>query len=268
MYEIEGIHLSLDEARSELKKRWENVELRKAIEAELGENFMPMFREQPRADMASKFIASPDNGFVFFYQCAHYINAVPLVLEYSGDIFVSMNDEKKGLGRLRVVLEDGTRATVDIVDFHVNEKKKIGEVVTKSGEKLIDFHRKLMEISGYKIESPDATSVMFKNFGEGKPIDWYYPYLLHFVAHGVVFDNYEAFDDDEKGIAFLKEIIEPNIKKIEEKFGLKPMVIRMYPNPENQISEEDFYWWSYLPKVNEYIIDYANKNKLHFKKVG
>lgn len=34
----DNIYVSLDEAREELKKRWNNIELRKKVEAELGEN--------------------------------------------------------------------------------------------------------------------------------------------------------------------------------------------------------------------------------------
>jgi hypothetical protein len=39
MYEPIKIHISHDEARAELKKRWNNAELKSEIEKELGENF-------------------------------------------------------------------------------------------------------------------------------------------------------------------------------------------------------------------------------------
>jgi len=55
------IHLSLDEAREELKKRWNNAELKKAIEEELGDNFMPQFAEYPRGVLARQ-LSTPDNG--------------------------------------------------------------------------------------------------------------------------------------------------------------------------------------------------------------
>lgn len=36
----DNIYVSLDEAREEIKKRWADLELRKRVEVELGENFM------------------------------------------------------------------------------------------------------------------------------------------------------------------------------------------------------------------------------------
>ena len=36
-------YFSLDEAREEIKKRWNDVELKKKVEEELGKNFIPFF---------------------------------------------------------------------------------------------------------------------------------------------------------------------------------------------------------------------------------
>ena len=145
MYEPIKVHISLDEAREELKKRWNNVELKKAIEEELGDNFMPQFKECPRG-VSFRQVITPDNGLPLFFQGAKYVGTDPLVLEFHGDMFTHLSEEKKGLGRMRVTLEDDSKATVDIMDFHANEKKKLGECVLKTGENLIDFHHKLMEV--------------------------------------------------------------------------------------------------------------------------
>jgi hypothetical protein len=98
--------VSLDEARVELNRRWHDVALRKRVEAELGDKFLPDFAARPRAN-SFRQLCSPDNGFAFFYQCAKYLNAEPLISEFHGDLFVNMNEEKKGLGRLRVTQADG-----------------------------------------------------------------------------------------------------------------------------------------------------------------
>jgi hypothetical protein len=263
MYAIDGIHLSLDDARQLLQERWANKELRQSVEAELAENFMPMFKERPRA-VSFRQLCSPDNGFAFFFQRAHYLNATPLVTEYHEDIFVHFNEEKKGLGRLRVVLENGEKACVDIMDFHANEKLLLGDCVIKTGEKLVSFHHNLFHQSGYQINMMDNLK-WFRNFGRAQ--QYYYPFLAHFVAHGVWFENIEAFEDDEKGVAFIRNIISPSIEKIEAQYGCKPLVVRQYPNPETQTAEEDFYWWSYPPHVNDYIVKYAREHGLRFKPV-
>jgi hypothetical protein len=261
MIESKDIHLSLDEARAELNKRWNNAELKSAIEKELGENFMPQFSERPRL-VSFRQICTPDNGFTFLYQCAKYIGGVPLITEYHDDIFVSFNEDKKGWGRLRLTMEDGSKAMVDIMDFHANEKKKLGECVLKTGENLIDFHHKLIEISGYAPEIID-NSKWLRKFGH--PADYYYPFILHLVAHGVWFENIEPYNEDGSDHPFIKNITNPTIQKIKDKFGLNPLVVRVYPL--NQNAEEDFYWWSYPKNVNDWIVEYAKKDNLTFKKV-
>jgi hypothetical protein len=256
------LYVSLEEARVELKRRWADVDLKKRIEAELGDRFMPAFANKPRA--VSLRNLSPDNGFTFFYQCAKYINAEPLALEYHGDLFVSFNQEKIGLGRLRVTQADGTKATLDIMNFHDNEKKPLADCLIKSGERLVAFHHKLVEISGYAIESHDNTE-WFRAIG--RAADFYYPSLLHCVAHGIFFEA--LFDEteggDERDVVFTDTVIMPAMNKIKAKFGVYPLIAHSFP--PNQTDEEDFYWWSYPPHVNQYLLDYAQSQQLKLKPV-
>lgn len=256
---IDNIYVSLDEAREEIKKRWHDVELRKKIEAELGDKFLPPFAEKPRG-VLNRQVVSPDNGFIFFYFCAKYVNADPLAWEDDVDIFVSFNEEKKGLGRLRVVLEDGSPAMVDIMDFHANEKKKLSECVLKTGEKLIDFHHNLFKSCKYDLEIYNDAA--WRN-GIHNISQYYYLTILHFVAHGILFDVFQT-EEDEGENRFTSEVVLPAIQKVQDKFGLKPLIFRMYP--ENQTKEEDFFWWCYPPSVNGYIIDWVKKNGLDFRK--
>lgn len=254
----ENIYISLDEAREELKKRWNDKELKKKIEDELGENFWPEFQSKPRG-LLWRQLLSPDNGFTFFYQCSKYIGVEPLAFEFLGDLYMSFNEEKRGLGQLRIELEDGKKATVNIMEIHKWYKTPLSEVTLKSGEKLVDFHHNLINYSGYDIEVKDMTEWVKKI---GKPVDVYYQYLLHFVAHGFLF---EAFLAEEKEKNFFSDVVAPNLKKIEDKFSLKPLLVKQYPN--NQSDDEDFYWWSYPPNVNRYVLRYAEKNSLTFKNI-
>lgn len=257
--DINDIYVSLDEAREEVKKRWNDVELRKKIEDELGNNFMLQFKNEPRA-LLNRHLCSPDNGFILFFQCAKYIGISPLASEYQNDIFIHLNEEKKGLGRLRVFLKDGAKATIDIMDFHANEKKKLKDVVLKNGEKLLDFHHNLFEIDNCKLEMYE-NSAWFH--GLYPPSNFYYYLLLHFVAHGVLFETF-SLEERERGEAkFIEDVVNPSIEKIKNKFGLKPLVVRSYP--ENQTDEEDFYWWSYPSNVNDFVIKYSKKNNFIFK---
>jgi hypothetical protein len=93
----------------------------------------------------------------------------------------------------------------------------------------------------------------------GRPADYYYPYLLHFVAHGVFFEKFET-GVDEREYRFTQSVVLPALQKVEEQFGLKPLLVRLYP--ENQSDEEDFYWWCYPPRVNDFIVSYAREHSL------
>jgi len=257
---MENIYVSLDEARSEIKRRWNDVELKKRIEVELGEKFMPSFKNKPRG-LLWRSLPSPDNGFTFFFQCSHYINTDPLVLEYLEDKFVSINPEKKGLCNFRVYLGDGQKGMINIADINSYEGKKLNEIILKTGENLVDFYHKLFDVSKYSIELKDITGWCHDI---GSASDYYYPYLLHFVAHGVLFEFFVS-EEDPRENSFTNDIIMPALKKIEDKFGIKPLVIRTYP--EDQTDDEDFYWWCYPPNINSYIVNYAKENKLNFKKI-
>lgn len=253
-----NLYVSLDEAREELKKRWNDVELRKKVEKELGENFWSEFKLKPRS-LLWRPLLSPDNGFTFFYQCSKFIDSEPLAFEFLGDMYMSFNEEKRGLGCLHLELENNKKMIVNIIDLHKWNKKTFLEIKTKTGELLVDFHHNLIKYSGYKIEVRDMTNWVRNN---SKPKFWYYKYLLHFLAHGVLFDAYLALEN-EKDRGFFRDVVYTNIKKIEKNFGIKPLIIKHYP--DNQNDGEDFYWWSYPPNINDYLINYAKKYNLNFR---
>lgn len=256
-----NIYVSLDEAREEIKKRWNDIELRKRVEEELGDKFIQAYKDKPLA-ISTRQILHPDNGFLFFFQCAKYLGIEPSGQEFLGDIFVHFNEEKKGLGRPRVILEDGTKVIIDMMDIHANEKIPLKECVLRGGENLVDFYHDLFGKIGYEANIFDNTD-WYRSFGRAS--NYYYYMLLHFVAHGVLFETFSTEEREGSEGDFVNDIVFPNIEKIKHDFGFRPLIVRLYP--ENQTDEEDFYWWNFPPEVNACIIEYANKNNLKMKKV-
>lgn len=252
----DDIYFSLDEARVELARRWDNRELRVAVETELGKWFNPAFGEKPRG-VITRQILSPDNGFIFFHHLSNYVGGCPFSWEFHGDYFARCNKEKKGWGELHTA-EEGL---VKIISMTASNQKPLKDVVTLMGEPLVNFHRRLLNLSGYPIEQKDMTA-WFR--GIGKPVEYYYYWLLHFVAHGVLFENFQT-DSDPKEALFTSGVVLPNMRNIEAKLGLRPLVVRLYP--ENQSDEEDFYWWCYPPRLNEYIVKYALDNNIPMQKL-
>jgi hypothetical protein len=249
-------YCSLDQARALLRERWQDAPLRARIEAELGKRFIPAYGRAPLA-VSTRQLLSADNGCTFFLQCARYIGAMPLAQEFLGDVFFHDNEEKKGLGRLRVALEDGTPTTVDLMDFHANEKRPLGECVLKTGENLATFHHRLLALDDCDLRTFDNTA-WYRAIG--RAADYYHPLLLHFVAHGVLFENFcEAADSTEA--AFTDRVIRPALARIRVDYGLDPLIVRAYP--ADQSEDEDFYWWSHSPKVNRYLLDHAQTHGLN-----
>ncbi len=255
----DNIYFSLDEAREEIKKRWNDVELKKKIEKELGDDFIEEFRKEPRA-VLSRYVLLSDNSFVHFFYSSRYVNAKPLHFEYVGDKFTTVNEEKRGLGKIHLQFNDGKKAIIRIMDYKINENRLIKDVVLFSGEKMTTFYNNLFVKFGYNCQSIDTTEW---NHGFGKPVDYYYPLFLHFLAHGVLFESFLINSDDENENRFTKEVVLPVMKKIKDKFNLNPIIVKLFP--DEQTDEEDFFWWSYPSILNDYLIKYAEDNKLEIK---
>jgi len=243
-------YFSLDEARGEIKKRWNDTELRKKIEKLCGDYLFTDLIDGPKSVLC-RSIASPDNGLNFFIDCCHYLNLKPLVIEYSEDKYVVINEEKRGLTKLRITDANGGKEFIDIVDSNKEQGKKMSEVVTNElcqHRKLIDFHHDLFKVH-YK-------NLLLKNYSDwfhqfNNPGEYYFYYLLNFVAHGVYFEVFDMTDSDREK-SFVNQNVIQNIKKIKNLTGLDPLVVKLYP--DNQTEEEDFYWFSYPPRIQDDII--------------
>ena len=253
MKDLKATTFSIDEARAELAKRWEDIELRRAIETDLGNKFVPELRDYPRAVIGRQLV-SPDNALTLFIMLSNYVRAKPFAWEFHGDRFSHSNIEKAGLGRLRVTLSSGIRGLVEAVSFTAENQKPIGKVVTRTGESLTGFHHRLLELSGLGLECRDMTDWYQAN---GKPTEYYYPFLMHFVAHGVLFEAFDVENDYQE--VFTQDVIIPIFLSIKKEYGLSPIVVRLYP--ANQTPDEDFFWWSYPRTVNDYLDKYAKENK-------
>lgn len=125
------LYLTLDEARAELARRWDNLELRKAIENDLGPFFVEEFSSLPRGAIARQLV-SPDNGLGLFCHLTNYVGAKAFAWEFYGDTFSRSSAEKQGLGRLRVLV-GSKKMLVHIVSFSSQNGKPISDVTTSAG---------------------------------------------------------------------------------------------------------------------------------------
>lgn len=246
-----------ENAREEIQRRQADASLRNEVEHVLGHHFWPEMR-QPRG-VLFRCLPSPDNGYMYFQHATHWLGLTPFLPEYNHDKFVHINAEKKGLARLRLTLPDGTRVICDIVKWNTEQGKPLSDVIVTSGDTLAEFHHRLFDVAGMTTERREMSDY-FKRLCP--PANYYFYYMSHFVAHGVVFEAIFE-EEDPREDRFTHEVIYPSIERIEKTFGVRPLIVQLYP--PNQTPDEDFYWWSYPPQINDYLVKWVSENKVPIK---
>jgi len=232
------IYTTLEEAREEVYKRWNNEALRKEVKAFVGEIPEPL-RNEPRAWLG-RYIATPDNEFFHFLKLAKQCNLKPLATEYLEDRFYRKNDDKICLAKMQFI-HGKNRAggsqnvhLLKIINDRKNHMRNFADIQTLWGEPFITFHHRLLALYAPAIEVLDA-SAWFHSYGNTAKD--YYSYLLAlFVAHGVLFED---FVTDGSEARFTKEIMLPAFEKVQASFGLKPLIVSLVPD----LADE--YWWCY-----------------------
>lgn len=240
-------YYSLEEAKIELELRRKDSVLVKKIEDDLGKNFIPYFKNKPRSAMWRTVIV-PNNSLFFFISCSQYINIKPLGLEYVSDKFTSVNEDKKRLCKIKLEINKEYR-NIKICDIQKNENILIKDITLYNGDNIIHFYKNLIEYSDLNIEIKDLTDWV-KDIGPSK--DYYYEYLLHFLTHGILFENFfiNSYDDYEN--KFTQECILPAISKIKKMYSIDPIIVKIYP--EAKQSNEELFWWLFPKHISEYII--------------
>lgn len=244
-------YYSLDEAKKELTRRRQDSFLIKKIEIDLDINFLPYFKKEPRSAIWRTLIV-PNNSIYFFILSSQYINIKPIGFEYTGDKFTSVNEDKKRLCKIKLDFNKEYR-NIKICDIQKNENNIVNNILLNNDDKIVDFYKHLMEYSGLNLEIKDITKWV-KDIGLSK--DYYYNYLLHFLTHGILFENFfiNSYDDYEN--TFTKECIIPTINMITEKYGIDPIIVKIYP--EATKNDDESFWWLFPKFINDYIIKYLS----------
>ncbi len=250
----------IDEIKEELYRRRSDKKLLKKVEDFLGEEILKIFDKAPRA-VLSQYIVVPANDTFHFIELAKKINIEPIFLEYADDKLVAKNIGKYLLGKIyfcdKKNLEDFKNIPkLMAINFNVSEGKILKNINTLWGEKLVDFHHNIINIA-----LPISNGRIFDFsvwFKEKRYLtEYYYLYFLAiFICHGVFFENIELDGREED---FSKNKIIPSFYKLQEMFGVKPLIYPLIPLE----SYHDLYWWCYPEKNIEIIKKYLN-NKYRY----
>jgi hypothetical protein len=233
------MYTSLEEAKEEVWKRWNDAELRRRVLEYVGE--LPKgFGQEPRAVLSSQ-LATSNFEYYRFAEKAKKVGLKPLCSEYSSDKFCSKNPDKRFLGKVTFFhhkgRNNGNRTTsCTIIDFCTEDGKPLQEVKTVWGDEFVAFHNRMLKSNLPTLELRDATE-WYRRKGNN-PASFYHHLLALFICHGIHFANY--LDEGDEG-NFTRDIVWPAIQKVTGHFGLKPLIVRLLPKE----SEADPYWCWY-----------------------
>lgn len=247
------VYTPLPQALKLLEER-QNDEVLMAKISELLNGDIPEVLKCNRCGILARQLATPNIDTQRFIKIARENNLKIVLFEYPEDKFVSKNNFKHSLGQIRVSngvnsLGKEMMEKINIIDLVKYDGKKFHEIPTLWGEPLIDFHRKLFK----HYELPD--DLVFYNIGEwynrngGNAINYYTNFMLLFVAHGILFENFLTTKDSEG--KFTEEIVLPSINNIINLTGVKPLVVPI----SSMDNESEEFWISHSPNIKKLILN-------------
>jgi hypothetical protein len=247
------VYTPLSEAIKILDERKKDKNLVKKIEDILHGDIPEPLKTGDRHGVQFRQIATPNNDVRWFTELTKDHGLLSVFFEYHDDKFTSNNDFKHALGQLRVhdkINRKGEHIEekITILDFNKYNGKPLKDVLTNWNEPLVDFHRKLFDVFGYSkvnMSFYDA-STWFKNNGE-HAIDYYTNFILLFICHGILFENFLLSSDSEGD--FTKNIFLPAFEKVINLTGIKPLIVPI-PPMDNQM---DSHWIAYGPEIKKAI---------------
>ncbi len=240
---ILSIYSSRDEVADELAKRWENPELAEEVSAFLEGHVLPPLSHGPRA-ILSRHVATPDNEFREFLAQGRALGLSPLHVEFPDDLFTTNNRGKVALVKMTFHhgVENSGKARLShlrVID-HLErcENQPLTSLQTRWGEPLVAFHHRILrEFHATEVHN---ASQWFRQLGDRAQT--FYPRYLAMVAlRHVLFENFEPGREDR----FFHEIMRPSCDEVQQRFGMKPLILPIAPAEEMK----DFFWWSYPDEV-------------------
>lgn len=240
------------QARRELMRRRKDTKLKRQVWEYLDGPAMqlsPAF-ESPRAVLFRQ-VATPTQEVLRFIRIAKHMKLSPLILEYYGDKFVSAgNPYKRSLGKMPIYQYTGIDGRDNvryrtILDFNAYTGKKLSDVRCKNGEPLIDFHHALLsKLSRFepKTQCVDATA-WFQGIG-GHAHEYYEQFLMLFIRDAILFEYINPAASEK---TFADEVIIPAFNRVEARYGLQPLIVRLVPKNK----EARTFWDSYPKKIEK-----------------
>lgn len=233
------MYTPLEEAKKEVWKRWNNVDLRRRIQAFVGE--MPECMEQEPCTVLARHLTTPNFELLKFCELTQHVGAKAVCFEYKDDLFCTNNIDKVLTAKMRFLHGNGRNngkitTFMKLFDLPGNDNIPLSRIQSSNGLNIVRLHHTLLNCHKLNIEIVTSTP-LYEAWGK-KPSAYYRKFLALFICHGILFENFLL--DGSEG-QFTRDIAWPAIRQVTNHFGLKPLIVRLLPEE----SEADPYWCWY-----------------------
>lgn len=246
---VDDIYTPIEDIRKEIKKRWEDNELEKKVNDFLDNDIPDFLIDKPKA-LLMRQIQSPNLEFVRFIKMVNNNNLDFALPEYLDDVYIPENMVKYYLGKMYFDLGMGKNggkkiSNYTLINIAKSKGKKIKDIETNFGNKLVDFHHNILysEFPETIGKTKDMTKWLNKN---GRFPAFYYKLIVLALRNCIIFDSF-ILNDEEKYMT--KNIVLPAVKEIKQKFGVKPLIVRLLPKE----TENDPHSCYYSGNIKKYI---------------
>jgi len=248
-------YTSIEDAKVEIQKRWNNVELKKKIEEYLTKDIPEPLCNEPRG-ILFRNIAMLDMEYTRFTELSKKVGVKPLGLEYAKDKFCTRNSDKLCYGRIPIFekLDKNGGAIMSyekVFDVKRDDNKVLDQIETAWKENLVTFHHRALHTEFPNAELYDLSNWISRN--GGKAVEYYQNFFMLTICHGVLFESFIMNDNTEES-KFFNEVIAPSFKKINNIFNLKPLIVDLYSEKEKVES-----YWLCCPNSMRKIVKESNK---------
>lgn len=160
----------------------------------------------------------------------------PFWFEYTADDYADKSNYKRSLLRPTLCFGRGRRGGLRLrKEILVDNEglwrgRSLSTINTDHGGKLVEWHHKLQDqmLDGFLAQSPkrtDCSGWLAKVSPAAR--GYYEAYLSMFVAHAVLFEDYHGGESGTSLDDFTGGIFEPAWKRVAERFGVSPLIVRL-----------------------------------------
>lgn len=253
-----SIYTNLTDASKEIKKRWDDVKLKRKVEEYLGGD-IPEFLNQKPCLVLFRNIATPNNEVSIMIDFAIKSGLDFIVLEFTKDRFVAFNKDKQLLVAPSIYMGKSNHGKdriykMQVTDVNESQGKTFNEIKTIWGESLVDFHHMIL-----KQRYPETTGKVFEFSGwlenhGGRAKEYYKQFIALFIRNCVLVECFGSAKDE---VVFFNSIFKPSFDIVKKEFDLKPLIVELstHDSLTNQI------WWYYRDSIKDLIDGHIHRNE-------